>query len=129
MCKPDAVEQGLIGEIIRRLEDSNLRVVAAELRNLDRDVLAFHYEEHVNKPFYESLVAFMSRSPCMLLVLEGDGDAFATARKLMGATDPSEALPGTIRGDLGKEMPENLIHGSDSTESAKREINIFFPNI
>ena len=129
MCKPDAVERKLVGEIIRRLEESGLSIRAAELRTLNPEILAKHYEEHVEKPFYDDLVPFMSRSPAMLMVLEGEGEAFATARALMGATDPAEADAGTIRGDLGSEMPENLIHGSDSEESAEREISIFFPEL
>ncbi|MCH2620404.1 MAG: nucleoside-diphosphate kinase [Acidimicrobiales bacterium] len=129
MCKPDAVERKLVGEIIRRLEESGLSILAAELRTLNPEILAKHYEEHVEKPFYDDLVTFMSRSPAMLMVLEGEGEAYATARALMGATDPAEADAGTIRGDLGSEMPENLIHGSDSEESAEREISIFFPEL
>ena len=129
MCKPDAVERKLVGEIIRRLEESGLSILAAELRTLNPEILAKHYEEHVEKPFYDDLVTFMSRSPALLMVLEGEGEAFATARALMGATDPAEADAGTIRGDLGSEMPENLIHGSDSEESAEREISIFFPEL
>ena len=129
MCKPDAVERKLVGEIIRRLEESGLSILAAELRTLNPEILAKHYEVHVEKPFYDDLVTFMSRSPAMLMVLEGEGEAFATARALMGATDPAEADAGTIRGDLGSEMPENLIHGSDSEESAEREISIFFPEL
>ena len=129
MCKPDAVERKLVGEIIRRLEESGLSILAAELRTLNPEIFAKHYEEHVGKPFYDDLVTFMSRSPAMLMVLEGEGEAFATARALMGATDPAEADAGTIRGDLGSEMPENLIHGSDSEESAEREISIFFPEL
>ena len=129
IIKPDAVERKLVGEIIRRLEESGLSILAAELRTLNPEILAKHYEEHVGKPFYDDLVTFMSRSPAMLMVLEGEGEAFATARALMGATDPAEADSGTIRGDLGSEMPENLIHGSDSEESAEREISIFFPEL
>ena len=129
MCKPDAVERKLVGEIIRLLEESGLSILDAELRTLNPEILAKHYEEHLGKPFYDDLVTFMSRSPAMLMVLEGEGEAFATARALMGATDPAEADAGTIRGDLGSEMPENLIHGSDSEESAEREISIFFPEL
>ena len=129
MCKPDAVERKLVGEIIRRLEEADLSITAAELRKLNPELLSQHYEEHVGKPFYDELVAFMSRSPAMLMVLEGEGETFAVARELMGATDPGQAEEGTIRGDLGTEMPENLIHGSDSEESAEREIAIFFPEL
>ena len=129
MCKPDAVERKLVGEIIRRLEEANLTIVAAELRSLNSELLSRHYEEHVDKPFYDELVTFMSRSPAMLMVLEGEGETFAVARGLMGATDPAQAAAGTIRGDLGTAMHENLIHGSDSEESAAREIDIFFPEL
>ena len=129
MCKPDAVERKLVGEIIRRLEEANLSIIAAELKKLTPELLSQHYEEHVGKPFYNELVAFMSRSPAMLMVLEGERKAFAVARELMGATDPAKAEVGTIRGDLGTVMPENLIHGSDSEESAEREISIFFPEL
>ena len=129
ICKPDAVERGLVGEILSRFEQKGLKVVAAELRLLDTETLARHYEEHVGKPFYDDLVAFMSRSPAMTLVLEGPDDTFAMVRTMMGATDPAVSPPGTIRGDYGTIMTENLVHGSDSNESAEREIGIFFPNL
>ena len=129
ICKPDAVERGLVGEILGRLERKGLKVVAAELRHLDADILSRHYEEHVGKGFYDSLVAFMSRGPVMLIVAEGPDDTFAIVRTLMGPTNPAVAPPGTIRGDFGTEMTENLIHGSDSNESAEREIEIFFPGL
>jgi len=129
ICKPDAVERGLVGEIIGRLERKGLTVAAAELRRLDADTLARHYEEHVGKGFYDDLVAFMSRSPAIVLVVEGPEDTFAVVRTLMGTTNPREAAPGTIRGDLGLVMTENLVHGSDSVESAEREIGIFFPGL
>ena len=127
ICKPDAVERGLVGEIIGRLERKGLTITAAELRILDADILSRHYEEHVGKGFYDDLVAFMSRSPAMVLVVEGAEDTFAVVRTLMGTTNPREAAPGTIRGDFGLIMTENLVHGSDSVESAEREIGIFFP--
>lgn len=129
ICKPDAVERGLVGEIISRFERKGLRIVAMEQRTLDRDTLARHYEEHQGKPFYEDLVAFMSRGPAVLLVFEGPQDTYKVVRTLMGATNPREAAPGTIRGDFGIELTENLVHGSDSPESAEREIAIFFPNL
>jgi len=129
ICKPDAVERGLVGEIIGRLERKGLTVAAAELRRLDADTLARHYEEHVGKGFYDDLVAFMSRSPAIVLVVEGPEDTFAVVRTLMGTTNPREAAPGTIRGDFGLIMTENLVHGSDSVESAEREIGIFFPGL
>jgi len=129
ICKPDAVERGLVGEIIGRLERKGLTITAAELRILDADILSRHYEEHVGKGFYDDLVAFMSRSPAMVLVVEGAEDTFAVVRTLMGTTNPREAAPGTIRGDFGLIMTENLVHGSDSVESAEREIGIFFPGL
>ena len=129
ICKPDAVERRLVGEIIRRIEAEDLSLAAAELRLLDTETLGRHYEEHLEKPFYEDLVMFMSRSPSVLLVVEGASKTYLKVRAIMGATDPAKADPGTIRGDLGTEMPENLVHGSDSAESAEREIAIFFPGL
>ncbi len=129
ICKPDAVERRLVGEIIRRIEAEGLSLVAAELRLLDTETLDRHYEEHFGKPFYEDLVMFMSRSPAVILVVEGAPEICLRVRAIMGATDPAKADPGTIRGDLGTEMPENLVHGSDSAESAEREIAIFFPGL
>lgn len=129
ICKPDAVERGLVGEIISRFERKGLRIVAMEQRTLDRDTLARHYEEHQGKPFYEDLVAFMSRGPAVVLVLEGPQDTYKVVRTMMGATNPRDAAPGTIRGDFGIELTENLVHGSDSPESAAREISIFFPGL
>ncbi|MDH3681611.1 MAG: nucleoside-diphosphate kinase [Acidimicrobiia bacterium] len=129
ICKPDAVERGYVGEIFDRFERKGLRLAAAELRTLDTETLGQHYAEHVGKPFYDSLVAFMSRSPAMVAVVEGPDDTYAIVRTLMGPTNPAEAPPGTIRGDLGTELTENLVHGSDSEESAKREIGIFFPSL
>lgn len=129
ICKPDAVERGLVGEIISRFERKGLRIVAMEQRTLDRDTLARHYEEHQGKPFYEDLVAFMSRGPAVVLVFEGPQDTYKVVRTMMGATNPRDAAPGTIRGDFGIELTENLVHGSDSPESAEREIAIFFPNL
>lgn len=127
ICKPDAVERGLVGTILQRFESKGLKVVAAELRQLDADTLAEHYAEHVGKGFYDDLVGFMSRSPAFVAVLEGPEDTFAIVRTMMGPTNPASAPPGTIRGDFGTEMTENLVHGSDSNESADREIGIFFP--
>lgn len=129
ICKPDAVERGLVGEIISRFENKGLSLVAAELRSLDEEVLSVHYAEHVEKPFYGDLVAFMSRSPAMVMVVEGPEDTYAVVRTMMGATNPRESAPGTIRGDYGLTVTENLVHGSDSLEAAEREIGIFFPNL
>jgi len=127
ICKPDAVERGLSGEVIARLERKGLRIVAAELRHLDRETAARHYAEHEGKGFYEDLLQFITRSPVMLLVVEGPEDTWQIVRTLMGVTNPALAAPGTIRGDLGVETTENLVHGSDSAESAAREIALFFP--
>jgi nucleoside-diphosphate kinase len=130
IVKPDAVERALAGEILARLERKGLRLVAADLRTISREVAARHYSEHEGKPFFGDLVAFITRSPALVIVVEGpDADTYAVVRSLMGATDPKKAAPGTIRGDLAIEMTENLVHGSDSTESAAREIAIFFPDL
>ncbi|HEY3724849.1 MAG TPA: nucleoside-diphosphate kinase [Acidimicrobiia bacterium] len=128
LCKPDAVERRLVGEIIRRIEAKNLTIVALELRTLEVDVAQVHYEEHDGKPFFDSLVEFITRSPLVAMVVEG-ADAQPVVRTLMGATNPRDAAPGTIRGDLAIELTENLIHGSDSSESAAREIELFFPGL
>jgi nucleoside-diphosphate kinase len=129
ICKPDAVERGLVGEIVGRLEAKGLTLVAAELRQIDEDTAGRHYAEHQGKPFYPDLVAFITRSPSMLLVVEGPEDTFKVVRTMMGVTNPKEAAPGTIRGDLAIETTENLVHGSDSHESAAREIALFFPGL
>lgn len=127
LVKPDGVARGLIGDIIGRFEKRGLRLAAAELRTVDRDVAQRHYGEHVGKAFYEGLVDFITGGPVMALVLEGPVDTWQIVRTMMGTTNPASAAPGTIRGDLGLEMQKNLIHGSDSAESAEREIAIFFP--
>ena len=127
ICKPDAVERGLVGEILARFERKGLRIVAGELRRLDTDTLVRHYAEHVGKGFYDDLVAFMSRGPAFVGVLEGPEDTYKVVRTLMGATNPRDAAPGTIRGDFGLALTENLVHGSDAPESAAREIGIWFP--
>jgi nucleoside-diphosphate kinase len=129
ICKPDAVERGLVGEIIARLERKGLRLAAAELRTIDRANAGRHYAEHEGKPFYEDLLAFITRSPVMLLVVEGLEDTWQIVRSMMGATNPAAAAPGTIRGDLALATTENLVHGSDSAESAGREIALFFPGL
>jgi len=126
ICKPDAVERGMVGEILSRLERKGLRIAALELRTLDRPTLERHYEEHVGKAFYEDLVAFMSRGPAVTMVVEGPADTWKVVRQLMGATNPRDAAPGTMRGDLGLDLTENLVHGSDGPEAAEREIGIFF---
>jgi nucleoside-diphosphate kinase len=129
ICKPDAVERGYVGDILNRIERKGLSLAAAELRILDAETLGRHYAEHEGKPFYDSLVSFMSRGPVLVAVVEGPDDTYAIVRNLMGPTNPAEAPPGTIRGDLGNELTENLVHGSDSNESAEREIAIFFPSL
>lgn len=129
ICKPDAVERGLIGDILARFERRTLKIVAAELRVIDRDLAAQHYAEHEGKGFYEDLVSFIGRSPALVFVLEGPQDTWKVVRAMMGATNPRDSAPGTIRGDFGIDLAENLIHGSDSAESAAREIEIFFPGL
>jgi nucleoside-diphosphate kinase len=129
LLKPDTVERGLVGEVVRRFEAKGLRIVAMDLRSLDQATLARHYEEHVGKGFYADLVEFMSRGPVVALVLEGPEDTWDVVRGMTGPTNPRKAPAGTIRGDLGILFTENLVHGSDSLESAQREIAIFFPNL
>ena len=120
ICKPDAVERGLVGEIIGRFERRNLRIVAMELRHVDADTAGQHYAEHADKPFYGELIEFITRSPAVVVAVEGPEDTWKVVRTMMGATNPRESAPGTIRGDLGIEFTENLVHGSDSLESAER---------
>ncbi len=129
ICKPDAVERGLVGTILNRFERRGLTIAALELRTLDEELLARHYEEHVGKGFYADLVAFMSRGPVVTAAIEGPEDTWKVVRDMMGATNPRNAAPGTIRGDLGIEFTENLIHGSDGPESAVRELGLFFPGL
>ena len=128
-CKPDAVERGLVGEIIRRFEAKGLTLVRAELRTVDVETAKRHYAEHEGKPFFQSLVDFITRGPAMLMVIEGPEDTWEIVRTMMGATNAAKAAPGTIRGDLSALFTENLVHGSDSLESAAREIGIFFPDL
>ncbi|HUF84591.1 MAG TPA: nucleoside-diphosphate kinase [Acidimicrobiia bacterium] len=129
LCKPDAVERGLVGEIVRRLEARGLAIVAMDLRRIDAEFAGRHYEEHRNKPFFDELVAFITRSPLVAMVVEGPDDTWQVVRTTMGATNPRDAAPGTIRGDLATETTENLVHGSDGPESAAREIALFFPDL
>ena len=129
LLKPDAVERGLVGNILTRFETKGWKIAAMQLRPLDAATLARHYEEHVGKGFYADLVAFMGRNPVVALVLEGPDDTWEIVRAMMGATNPRGAAPGTIRGDLGTLFTENLVHGSDSADSAAREIQIFFPGL
>jgi nucleoside-diphosphate kinase len=129
LLKPDAVERGLIGEIVSRFEAKGLKILAMDLRTLDAATLARHYAEHVGKGFYADLVEFMSRGPVVAMAIEGPEDTWEVVRGMMGATNPRKAAPGTIRGDLGIRFTENLVHGSDGPESAARELGIFFPNL
>ena len=130
MCKPDAVERGLVGEVIRRLEAKGLKLVAAELRTVDRETAERHYAEHVDKPFFGELVDFITRSPVMAMVVEGPSDnTWHLVRMLMGKTKVDDAEPGSIRGDFATTTTENLVHGSDGPESAAREIALFFPGL
>ncbi len=125
ILKPDAVQRGLMGRILSRFEDKGLAVVGAKLMRISPELAAKHYESHQGKPFYNGLVKFMTSSPVLVLALRGKG-AIAISRKMMGATFGSNAEPGTIRGDFGVSNSFNLIHGSDSPEAAKRELELFF---
>ncbi|HVL93283.1 MAG TPA: nucleoside-diphosphate kinase [Acidimicrobiales bacterium] len=127
ICKPDAVERGLVGEILGRLEARGLRLAAAELRHIDAETAGRHYAEHEGKPFYAALVAFITRSPSLVAVLEGPPETWKLVRSMIGATNPADAPPGTIRGDLALVTTENLVHGSDGPAAAEREIAVFFP--
>ena len=129
IAKPDAIERGLVGEIVARFERRGLTIVALEMRTIDEATAARHYEEHHGKPFYGDLMSFITRGPAVLMVVEGPEDTWKVVRTMMGSTNPRDAAPGTIRGDLGILFTENLIHGSDGPESARREIGIFFPSL
>jgi nucleoside-diphosphate kinase len=129
MCKPDAVERGLVGEIVSRFERKGLKIVAAELRTADRALAEAHYEEHADKPFYGELVDFLTRSPVFAMIVEGPSDnTWELGRILIGKTQVTDAQPGSIRGDFATTTNENLVHGSDGPESAAREIGLWFPN-
>ena len=128
LVKPDGVRRGLAGEVISRLERKGLTLVAMELRTLERETAQAHYAEHSERPFFGELVDFITGGPLVALVVEGP-NAVAGTRRLMGVTNPVEATPGSIRGDFALEIGQNLVHGSDSTDSAKREIEIFFPGL
>lgn len=128
LVKPDGVGRALIGEVISRIEAKGLRVVALQLRSLDRETAAQHYAEHQGKPFFDDLLEFITGGPLVALVIEGPR-AIPAFRALAGATDPVAAGPGTIRGDFALEVQNNIVHGSDSAESAAREIALFFPDL
>ena len=125
LVKPDAFERQLTGEVISRFERKGLRLVAMKLMQADEQLANTHYEEHSDKPFFGELVSFITGGPLVAAVLEG-GEAVAAARQLIGATNPVEAAPGSIRGDYALEVQTNMVHGSDSDESATREIGLFF---
>ena len=127
LIKPDAMARGLAGEILARLERRGLAVRATRLVHVDRELAERHYEEHAEKPFFGELVSFITSGPTLALVLEGES-AIPVVRTTMGATNPTEATPGSIRGDLALAMPDNLVHGSDSPESARRELELWFPD-
>lgn len=125
LLKPNTLRRRLMGEIIARIEDKNLQIVAMKMLWIGQELAAKMYKEHLGKGFYEDLIQFVTSSPSLAVVVEGM-DAIRVVRKLMGATDPFEAEPGTIRGDFGLDLTKNMVHGSDSPESAKREIGLFF---
>ncbi len=128
LVKPDGVRRGLVGEVLARIERKGLALVALALRTLDRETAQRHYAEHEGKPFFGELVSFITSGPLVAMVLEGE-QAVPAARQVIGATNPVEAAPGSIRGDLGLEVQTNLVHGSDSAESAAREARLFFPGL
>jgi nucleoside-diphosphate kinase len=127
LVKPDAFARGLTGEIIARFERKGLRIVALQYRQLDSGLAEQHYAEHQGKPFFGELVEFITSGPLVAMVLEGR-DAVRAARQVIGATNPLEAAPGSIRGDFALEIGQNLVHGADSWESAQREAQLFFPD-
>ncbi|MDA0564948.1 nucleoside-diphosphate kinase [Streptomonospora sp. S1-112] len=128
LIKPDGVARNIIGEVITRIERRGLKIVAMDLRTLDADTAKTHYEEHAQRPFFDSLVEFITGGPLVAMVVEGER-AVEAFRALAGATDPVSAAPGTIRGDFALEVQQNIVHGSDSTYSAEREIKLFFPDL
>ena len=128
LVKPDAFARGLTGEIVARFERKGLRLVAMSLMTMSRELASRHYAEHEGKPFYDELVEFITSGPLVAMVLEGE-EAVQAARQVIGATNPLEASPGSIRGDFAIEVGQNMVHGSDSAESAKREVGLFFPEL
>jgi nucleoside-diphosphate kinase len=127
LVKPDGVRRGLIGEVIRRIEAKDLEITRIDMRTVDRSTAETHYAEHADKPFYGELVEFITAGPVVAMIAEGQ-EAVGAVRSLMGATNPLDASPGTIRGDYATAITENIVHGSDSTDSAGREIGLFFPD-
>jgi nucleoside-diphosphate kinase len=128
LVKPDAFERALTGEVLARFERKGLRLAALKMMEADEEIANVHYEEHTDKPFFGELVAFITRGTMVAMVLEGE-EAVAAARQVIGATNPIEAAPGSIRGDFAREVTYNMVHGSDSDESAEREIGIWFPEL
>ena len=128
LVKGDGVRRRLVGEIIRRIEGKGLDIRALQLMDVSRELAEEHYAEHRDKPFFEELVEFITSTPVVAMRVRGEG-AIKVMRNLMGATNPADAAPGTIRGDLALSLPDNLVHGSDSPESAAREIKLWFPNL
>jgi nucleoside-diphosphate kinase len=128
LVKPDAFQRGLTGEVIERFERKGLRIAALKMMTLERDLAERHYGEHSEKPFFGELVSFITGGPLVAMVLEGT-HAVAAARQVIGATDPLDAVPGSIRGDHATEVTFNLVHGSDSDSSAEREVALFFPEL
>ncbi len=128
LVKPDGVRRGLVGEIVGRIERKGLTLIAGRFFTIDEELAGKHYAEHTSKPFFRDLVDFITSGPVMALAVEGP-DAVTIVRTLMGPTNPVDAPPGTIRGDLATEITFNLIHGSDSPESASRELGLFFPEL
>ena len=125
LLKPDAVQRGLVGEIVNRLEKTGLKITGMKLMQVSQELANQHYGEHVGKPFFEGLVSFITSAPIVAMAVQGNG-AVGIVRKTMGATNPAESPPGTVRGDYGIDIGRNLVHGSDSVESAAREVSLFF---
>ncbi|MCK4376637.1 MAG: nucleoside-diphosphate kinase [Actinomycetia bacterium] len=126
IIKPDGIQKNIIGEIISRIEKKGLKILNMKMMKLSRELAEKLYEEHRNKPFFKSLVNFITYAPIIVIIVEGE-DVISIFRSMMGSTDPKNAAPGTIRGDYGTDIERNIIHGSDSIESAKREVDLFFP--
>ena len=125
LVKPDGVQRGLVGEVISRFEGTGLKVTGLKFIRISNELAARHYAEHEGKPFYDGLISFITSSPSVAMVLEGS-NAVSNVRKLMGVTDPSESLPGTIRGDFGLDLGRNVVHGSANPQDAAREVSLFF---